>query len=412
MIKLSEDLKYRGLIHSVTDEKVLEYLDNNKLSFYLGTDPTGDSLHVGHLLVYILAKRLEKYGHHPVLLIGGATGFIGDPKPTAERKMLSKEEIDHNAKCLYEQVKHLFNCDMVNNYDWTHNLDLITFLREYGKLFNVNYMINKETVKSRLDTGISYTEFTYQILQALDFEHLFKNNNVTLQVGGQDQWGNITSGLELIRKIHGIDKWAGGLTVPLFTKSDGTKFGKTEGGAVWLDKNKTSPYAFYQFWINTPDSDVIKELKQFTFLSKEEIDELEVSFNTEPHLRKAQKALAKELTLMIHGEDALNEALKITDAVFSGDVTTLNKNQIEEAFKDDKVYTTKEDVNIIDFLVDSNLAPSKSEARKLITGGAISVNSNKVTDFTFMIKKEDAIDNTYSFIKKGKKNHALLKHEE
>ncbi|MBP5342367.1 tyrosine--tRNA ligase [bacterium] len=411
-MNLIEDLKYRGLIYNVTDESVYEKLNNDKLTFYLGTDPTGDSLHVGHLLVFILAKRLEKYGHHPVLLIGGATGFIGDPKPTAERKMLTKEEIDNNAQKLYAQVKTLFNCEMVNNYDWISKLDLISFLRKYGKLFNVNYMINKETVKSRLDTGISYTEFSYQILQALDFEHLFKEKNCTLQIGGQDQWGNITSGLELIRKLNGVDAWAGGITAPLFTKSDGTKFGKTEGGAVWLDPLKTSPYSFYQFWINTPDSDVIKELKQFTFLTKEEIDELELSFNAEPEKRLAQKALAKEMTLMIHGEESLNEALKITDAVFKGDVSSLSKDEIEVAFKEDKVTIIKEDENIIDLLVETNLAPSKSEARKLIQGGGISVNNVKVTDISFVVSKENAIEKTYSFIKKGKKNHALIKHEE
>ena len=410
-MNLIEDLKYRGLIYNVTDEEVYNKLNNEKVTFYLGTDPTGDSLHVGHLLVFILAKRLEKYGHHPILLIGGATGFIGDPKPTAERKMLSKEEIDANANKLYAQVKNLFNCEMVNNYDWISNLDLITFLRKYGKLFNVNYMINKETVKSRLDTGISYTEFSYQILQALDFEHLFTEKNCTLQIGGQDQWGNITSGLELIRKINGADTWAGGITAPLFTKSDGTKFGKTEGGAVWLDPTKTSPYAFYQFWINTPDSDVIKELKQFTFLEKEEIEKIEESFNSEPHLRLAQKTLAREMTLMIHGENALNEALKITNAVFTGDVSSLSSKEIEEAFKEDAVTLINEDMNIVDLLVLTGLAPSKSEGRKLVQGGGITVNSNKVTDFTFTVKKADAIDSVYSFIKKGKKNHALVKHE-
>ena len=411
-MNLIEDLKYRGLIYNVTDEKVYDLLNNDKLTFYLGTDPTGDSLHVGHLLVYILAKRLEKYGHHPILLIGGATGFIGDPKPTAERKMLTKEEIDSNAEKLYKQVKNLFNCEMVNNYDWISKLDLITFLRKYGKLFNVNYMINKETVKSRLDSGISYTEFSYQILQALDFEHLFSEKGCTLQVGGQDQWGNITSGLELIRKINGADVSAYGITAPLFTKSDGTKFGKTEGGAVWLDPAKTSPYTFYQFWINTPDSDVIKELKQFTFLSKEEIDKIEESFEKEPHLRLAQKTLAKEMTLMIHGEDALKEAMKITDAVFTGDVSSLSASEIADAFKEDAITEIKEDMNIVDLLVLTNLAPSKSEGRKLVQGGGISVNSNKITDFTYVVKKADAIDGIYSFIKKGKKNHALVKHEE
>ena len=299
-MNLFEELKWRGLIHNITDEKIIDKINNDKLTFYLGTDPTGDSLHVGHLLVFIFAKRLEKYGHKPIFLIGGATGSIGDPKPNAERKLLTKEQLNYNANSLYKQVERLFKCKMVNNYDWTYNIDILTFLRNYGKFFNVNYMINKDTVKSRLDSGISYTEFSYQILQALDFEHLFVQEGCTLQIGGQDQWGNITSGLELIRKIHGADAEAYGVTVPLFTKSDGTKFGKTEGGAIWLDAKKTTPYAFYQFWINTPDSDVIKELKQFTFLSKEEIEKIEESFNKEPHLRVAQKALAKEMTIMIH----------------------------------------------------------------------------------------------------------------
>ena len=268
---LFEELKWRGLIHSVTDEAVIEKINNGELTFYLGADPTGDSLHVGHLLVYLFAKRLESVGNKPIFLIGGATGSIGDPKPGSERQLLYAEVTKHNAECLYEQVKGLFPAILVNNYDWTHNLDILTFLRYYGKFFNVNYMINKETVKARLDSGISYTEFSYQILQALDFEHLYKEYNCQLQVGGQDQWGNITGGLELIRKIHGDEAKAYGVTVPLVLKSDGTKFGKSEGGAVWLNPEKTSPYHFYQFWINTPDADVMMRLKQFTFLPVEEI---------------------------------------------------------------------------------------------------------------------------------------------
>lgn len=410
-MNLFEELKWRGLVHSVTDESVIEKLNNGGVTFYLGTDPTGDSLHVGHLLVFILAKRLEKCGHHPILLIGGATGFIGDPKPSAERPMLSKEQIDYNAKKLYEQVKGLFNCQMVNNYDWISKLDLISFLRKYGKLFNVNYMINKETVKSRLDNGISYTEFSYQILQALDFEHLFENNHCTMQIGGQDQWGNITSGLELIRKLHGSDAWAGGFTVPLFTKSDGTKFGKSEGGAVWLDKEKTSPYAFYQFWLNTPDADVIKELKQFTFLSKEEIETLEKSFNEAPHLREAQKALAKELTTMIHGEAAYEQAIRLSKALFSGQIKDLTKEEIAMGFEGLPEVEVSENIGLIDALVLVKAASSKREARDFISGGGVQINGVQVKDLNYVIDASNTIGDIYTIIRRGKKNYYIIKHQ-
>jgi tyrosyl-tRNA synthetase len=390
-MNLYEELQWRGLVHNITDESVIDKLNTGEVTFYLGTDPTGDSLHVGHLLVFILAKRLEKYGHHPILLIGGATGFIGDPKPTAERKMLTKEQLDHNAKALYNQVESLFKCDMVNNYDWISKLDLITFLRKYGKLFNVNYMINKETVKSRLDSGISYTEFSYQI-------------------GGQDQWGNITSGLELIRKLHGNDVWAGGLTCPLFTKSDGTKFGKTEGGAVWLDKEKTTPYEFYQFWLNTPDADVIKSLKQFTFLTKEEIEAIEVSFNEAPHLRVAQKALAKELTIMIHGEKAYDEAIKLSEALFSGKIADLTKEEIEMAFKGMQMCEIKEEIGLIDALVLVKAASSKREARDFINGGGVTINGKQIKDMNFIINKQETLGDVYTIIRRGKKNYYVIKH--
>lgn len=409
-MNLFEELKWRGLVHNVTDESVIEKLNNGNVTFYLGTDPTGDSLHVGHLLVFILAKRLEKHGHHPILLIGGATGFIGDPKPSAERKMLTKEQIDHNAECLYNQVKNLFNCEMVNNYDWISKIDLISFLRKYGKLFNVNYMINKETVKSRLETGISYTEFSYQILQALDFEHLFEEKNCMMQIGGQDQWGNITSGLELIRKLHGSDVWAGGYTAPLFTKSDGTKFGKSESGAVWLDPEKTTPYAFYQFWLNTPDADVVKELKQFTFLTKEEIEALEKSFNEAPHLREAQKALAKEMTVMIHGEEAYNQAIRLSQALFSGKVQELTKEEIMMGFEGIPQKEISEEIGLIDALVLTGAASSKREARDFINGGGVLINGVQIKDMNFVINNTNTIGEIYTIIRRGKKNYYVLKH--
>lgn len=410
-MNLFEELTWRGLIHNVTDEGVIEKINNEQLTFYLGTDPTGDSLHVGHLLVFIFAKRLEQHGHHPIILIGGATGFIGDPKPTAERKLLTPEQIEHNANALYTQIQNLFKCKLVNNYDWTHDIDILTFLRKYGKFFNVNYMINKDTVKSRLDSGISYTEFSYQILQALDFEHLFASENCLMQIGGQDQWGNITSGLELIRKLHGADAQAYGVTVPLFTKSDGTKFGKTEGGAIWLDPNKTSVYAFYQFWLNTPDNDVMRELKQFTFLSKEEIESLEESFNKEPHLRKAQKALAKEMTVMIHGNEAYEQAVKMSEALFSGKISDLSLEEIEMLFEDLPRITMEEDTLLIDALVALKAASSKREARDFINGGGVLVNGNQEKSLEFMISKEHAIGNKYTVIRRGKKNYYLIEHK-
>lgn len=410
-MNLFEELQWRGLIHNVTDEAVIDKINNESLTFYLGTDPTGDSLHVGHLLVFIFAKRLEEHGHKPIFLIGGATGSIGDPKPNAERKLLTREQIDYNASCLHKQVETLFKCKLVNNYDWTYNIDILTFLRKYGKFFNVNYMINKDTVKSRLDSGISYTEFSYQILQALDFEHLFATENCVMQVGGQDQWGNITSGLELIRKIHGAEASAYGVTVPLFTKSDGTKFGKTEGGAIWIDPKKTSPYAFYQFWINTPDNDVIRELKQFTFLSKEEIEALEESFNKEPHLRAAQKALAKEMTTMIHGKEAYEQAVKMSEALFSGKIADLTKEEIEILFEGLPRVEMSEDTLLIDALVALKAAQSKREARDFINGGGVLVNGVQQKSLEFVISKENAIGNTYTVIRRGKKNYYLIEHK-
>ena len=407
---LFEELKWRGLIHSVTDEAVIEKINNGELTFYLGADPTGDSLHVGHLLVYLFAKRLESVGNKPIFLIGGATGSIGDPKPGSERQLLSAEVTKHNAECLYEQVKGLFPAILVNNYDWTHNLDILTFLRYYGKFFNVNYMINKETVKARLDSGISYTEFSYQILQALDFEHLFKEYNCQLQIGGQDQWGNITGGLELIRKIHGDKAEAYGVTVPLVLKSDGTKFGKSEGGAVWLNPEKTSPYHFYQFWINTPDADVMMRLKQFTFLSVEEIEEIEKSFIAEPHLRVAQKALAKAMTELIHGAKGLEQAEKITQALFSGNISELTVEEIEIAFGGMPEVQVEENTLLIDALVVSKAASSKREARQFIENGAVLVNGIQQKDLEFVVSKENAIGNKYTIIRRGKKNYYLLKH--
>ena len=407
---LFEELQWRGLIYNVTDEAIIDKINKGEVTFYLGADPTGDSLHVGHLLVYLFAKRLELAGNKPIFLIGGATGSIGDPKPGAERQLLSAEVTKHNAQCLYAQVSNLFPATMVNNYDWTHNLDVLSFLRNYGKFFNVNYMINKETVKARLDSGISYTEFSYQILQAMDFEHLFSEYHCTLQIGGQDQWGNITSGLELIRKMHGENAEAYGITVPLLLKSDGTKFGKSEGGAVWVDPKKTSPYHFYQFWINTPDADVMKCLKQFTFLTISEIEALEKSFNEAPHLREAQKALAASMTKLIHGEAGLEQALKITEALFSGKVSELTLDEVEMAFGSMPQVEAPSELPLIDALVLCKAAQSKREAREFISNGAVLVNGMQEKSLEALVTKTNAIGEKYTIIRRGKKNYYLLKH--
>lgn len=407
---LYEELQWRGLIHAVTDEGVIEKLNRGELTFYLGADPTGDSLHVGHMLVYLFAKRLEMVGNKPIFLIGGATGSIGDPKPGGERQLLSAEQTAHNAECLHNQVLKMFNCEMVNNFDWTHNLDILTFLRTYGKFFNVNYMINKETVKARLESGISYAEFSYQILQALDFEHLFRTKGCQLQVGGQDQWGNITSGLELIRKMNGADSVAYGITVPLVTKSDGTKFGKSESGAVWLDPKKTSPYQFYQFWINTSDQDVVKRLKQFTFLSKEETERVVAEWEQAPHQRLAQKVLAKEITTLVHGQEAYEQALRVTEALFSGKVQELSLEEIEMGFEGIPSVELAEDTNIIDALVMVKAASSKREAREFIQNGAVLINGVQEKSLEYTITKDNALGGKYTIVRRGKKNYYLLKH--
>ena len=412
-MNLYEDLKWRGLIAQTAGDDIIDALNKGGLTYYLGVDPTGKSVHAGNLLTIMGAMRLSRAGHHPIILVGGATGMIGDPSgKNAERNLLDEKTTKDNAVDILAQLKKLLpEAIFVNNYDWISSMNVIDYLRDYGKFLTINYMMAKESVKKRIETGISYTEFSYQVIQAIDFLHLFKNNHCQLQIGGQDQWGNITSGFELIRKELGDETKVYCLTFPLLLKPDGTKFGKTAGGAVWLDPNLTSPYKFYQFWLNVSDEEVISRLKQYTFLSKEEIEEIERVWEENRGLRFAQKRLAEEVTRLVHSDEGLEEAKRITDAVFNGDVTKLSKKEIEDAFKDDVITEINEDMGILDLLVNSGLAPSKSEARKLVMGGGVSVNGEKIMDIAFIVKKENAIDNVYSFIKKGKKNHALVKHE-
>lgn len=416
---LLEDLKWRGIIYQQTDEEGLkDLLSKEKISLYCGADPTADSLHIGHLVPFLTLRRFQMYGHRPIVLVGGATGLIGDPSgKSEERKLLTLETVQNNVDGIKKQLAHIFDFDgengaiLVNNYDWAGSMDIVTFLRDIGKHIGINYMLAKDTIANRLETGISFTEFTYTILQAMDFHHLYENYHCKLQIGGSDQWGNITTGLELIRKMNPEGEPAFGLTIPLITKADGTKFGKTAGGAVWLDPEKTSPYEFYQFWINTADADVVKYLKYFTFLSHEEINELEKSVQEAPHLRKAQKALAGEMTRLIHGEEALQQAIRISEALFSGDVRKLSAAEIKQGFKDVPSYlATDAEVGLVDLLVAAKISPSKRQAREDITNGAISINGERVTDTAYTLQDSDRIEGQYTIIRRGKKKYFLIKY--
>ena len=402
-----EELEWRGLIKDVSDPSIKEKLNKGGMTFYIGTDPTGDSLHIGHFSSFLISKRLKDAGHHPVLLVGGGTGLIGDPKPDAERPMITYETVDHNFNCLKAQAEKLFGFEVVNNRDWLGKINIIDFLRDYGKYFNVNLMLQKDIVARRLDSGITFTEFSYMILQALDFWYLNKEKNVTLQVAGQDQWGNITAGIDLVRRKEGKEVY--GFTMPLLTKSDGTKFGKTNGKAVWLDAKKTSPYEMYQFFINSEDAKVIDYLKFLTFLSKEEIEELEKKNLEAPHLREAHKALAREVITFIHGEDAYNEAVKISEALFSGDIKSLTAAQIEMGFGDLPSVEGKDDSTLVDTLIEARLASSKREAREFIKNGAVLVNGDKVTDIEAKLGKNDAIEGRFIVLRRGKKLYAIVK---
>ena len=373
-MKLYDELKWRGLIKDVTSSELEEKLNNGGMTFYIGTDPTADSLHIGHLSSFLISKRLANAGHHPILLIGGATGRIGDPRPTTEREMKTVEEVEHNIECLTKQVKELFDFEVVNNYDWSKDINFIDFLRDYGKYFNINYMLDKDIIRRRLETGITYTEFSYMIMQALDFLHLYETKNCTLQVAGSDQWGNITAGVDLIKKKLGKEAYA--FTMPLVTDSTGKKFGKSEGNALWLDKTKTSSYEIYQFLINAEDEKVIDYLKIYTFLTKEEIEEIERQHKEKPELRLAQKALAKGIITFLHGEEEYLKAVRISDALFSGNVKELSLEEIEDGFKDVPNFKMEE-LPLIDVLVNNHIASSKREAREFIQAGSISMNGEK-----------------------------------
>ena len=406
-MNLYGDLKWRGLIQDISDEELINKLNNEKLTFYIGTDPTADSMHIGHYSSFLISKRLAKYGHKPILLVGGATGLIGDPKPTAERPMITKEAVEHNIKGLTKQAKEIFGFEVVNNYDWTKDINVIDFLRDYGKYFNVGYMLAKDKVRSRMETGITYAEFSYMILQALDFLHLYETKNCVLQVAGSDQWGNITAGIELIRKK--TDKTAYGMVMPLVTDSNGVKFGKTEGNALWLDKNKTSSYELYQYLVNLEDSMIISYLKKLTFLSREEIEEIEAKHNEHPELREAHKILAREIITDLHGKEEYEKAVRISEALFKGNFNDLSNEELGEAFKGNEVKEIELNKNILDVLVEMNVATSKRQAREFISGNSIEIKGEKVKDLDKTITEQDLINNTFLIIKRGKKNYYIAK---
>ncbi len=402
---LYEDLKYRGLIKDISSPLLEKKLNEEKLTFYIGTDPTADSMHIGHFSSFLIATRLAKYGHKPILLIGGATGLIGDPKPTKERKMITKEEVNKNVVGLTKQAKEIFGFEVVNNYDWTKDINIIDFLRDYGKYINVNYMLDKDIINRRLESGITFCEFAYTILQGMDFVWLNENKGVTLQVAGSDQWGNITTGIELSRKKNDVELF--GMTMPLVLDSNGVKFGKTEGNALWLDKNKTSSYELYQYLINSDDLCVIDYLKKLTFLTKEEIEEIEKNHKKEPEKRLAQDALAREVITFLHGEDEYLKASRISVSLFNGDFSKLKIDEIKEALKEVPNFNFEINSKIIDILVNNNICSSKREAREFLNSNSISVNSNKVTDENYLISNDDLIENEVLIIKRGKKKYYL-----
>ncbi|AUI71026.1 tyrosine--tRNA ligase [Companilactobacillus alimentarius] len=412
-MNIIDELSWRGLINQQSDEEGLRKLvDQKAISLYCGMDPTGDSMHIGHLLPFMTMERFANAGNHPYIVIGGATGSIGDPSgKKAERPMQTMDQVNHNVEALSNQAKRIFSdFTMVNNYDWTNQIGILDFLRDYGKLFNVNTMLNKEIISSRLEAGISFTEFTYQILQSLDFLTLYRQHDVQLQIGGGDQWGNLTAGLDLIHKAEGQDAKVYALTIPLLLKADGTKFGKTAGGAVWLDAEKTSPYEFYQFWFNQDDKDVVNLLKKFTFLTKDEIDELAESVKTAPEKRLAQKTLAQEVTKFVHGEKALKTAEKITDVLFSGEIQALTTSEVAEAFHGvPSAEISNEKINLVDLLIATNVDKSKRQAREDIQNGAIRINGEKLTDTTLEIDPKDSFDGKYVVIRRGKKKYFLAK---
>ncbi len=401
-MKLYDELKWRGLIKDISSPELEEKLNNGGLKFYIGTDPTADSLHIGHYSTFLIAERLRRAGHHPMLLVGMATGAVGDPRGTVEREKADMEVIKSNYVKLKKQVEDLFKMEVVNNYDWFKDINYIDFLRDVGKYINVGYMINKDLVKRQMESGISYAEFSYMLIQGYDFKYLHENKGVDLQIGGSDQWGNLTTGIELVRKTTGDEIYA--FSIPLITDSTGKKLGKSEGNALWLDINKTSSYQMYQYVLNFEDSMMENYLKIYTFLNKEEIDSIMKEHNEHPESRIAQKTLAKEIITFIHGKEEYNKAVKLSEVLFTGEFKELSAKEIEEVFIGNEIKEVTSN-NVVDLLIELKSVNSKREAREMITGNAISINGDKITDVDKEITKDMFIDNKYIIVKKGKKNY-------
>lgn len=416
-MNIFEELKERGLVFQTTDEEALvKALTEGQVSYYTGYDPTADSLHLGHLVAILTSRRLQLAGHKPYALVGGATGLIGDPSfKDAERSLQTKETVDGWVTKIQNQLSRFLDFEngdnkavMVNNYDWFGNVSFIDFLRDVGKYFTVNAMMSKESVKKRIETGISYTEFAYQIMQGYDFYELNDKYNVTLQIGGSDQWGNMTAGTELLRRK--ADKTGHVMTVPLITDSTGKKFGKSEGNAVWLDAKKTSPYEMYQFWLNVMDDDAVRFLKIFTFLSLEEIAKIEEEFNAARHERLAQKILAREVVTLVHGEAAYKQALKITEQLFAGNIKSLSAKELKQGLNNVPNYSVQADNNrnIVEILVAAKISPSKRQAREDVQNGAIYINGERIQDLDYTLSDDDKIDNELTVIRRGKKKYFVL----
>lgn len=395
-----EELEWRGLVNQISSPDLIEKLNKGGLTFYIGTDPTADSLHLGHYSSFLITKRLQRAGHHPILLVGLATGLIGDPRGTVERELKQKEEVFHNYAALREQVERLFGFEVVNNYDWIKEMNVIDFFRDYGKYINVGYMLTKDHVRRQMESGISYAEFSYMLIQAIDFKHLHETRGVDLQVAGSDQWGNITTGIELIRKTTGDEVYA--FTMPLVTDSQGNKFGKSEGNALWLDKEKTSPYELYQFLINAEDSQVITYLKRLTFLTPEEITAIEAEHVAHPEQRLAQKALAREIITDLHGAEEFDKAVDISEKLFRGDFKSLGLRDIMAGMRN-VPHVQLTPGALADVLVNGKVCASKREAREFIANGAISLNGEVVKDPAYEVTPAGAIEGKVLVIRRGKK---------
>lgn len=406
---LYEDLKWRGLIKDVTSPELEEKLNKGGMTFYIGADPTAESLHIGQFPTFLVAERLRRAGHKPIILVGGATGRVGDPRGTGEREKADIEVIEKNFVKIQAQMKKLFGEEtlVVNNFDWFKDYNYIDFLRDIGKYVNVAYMINKDLVKRQMEVGISYAEFSYMLIQGYDFKYIHDNFGATLQFGGSDQWGNLTTGIELIRKLNNEEVYA--FSVPLIVDSTGKKLGKSYGNALWLDENKTSSYEMYQYILNFEDVMIEEYLKKYTFLSKEEIEDIMKKHNEAPHLRIAQKRLAEEVIKFIHSEESYNKAIRITEALFNGNFNGLSNEELEEAFKENDVKTIELNKNIIDILVEMGVATSKREAREFVLGNSIEINGEKVKEIDTTVDEKYLTNNTYLIVKRGKKNYYIAK---